>query len=340
MKKFLTLFIAALTAMTSVFFGACSKDGSVTVSVYAPDGAPALAIAKFINDNETFGTARNFEYNVVKESEINNAVLMNKADIVILPLNAATKIYKQSEANTTLADYALGAVITHGNFYLMSKTELSSASDLVGKVVYAPTENKVPDLTLRSALKQAGIEYETTSDGTQAVSGKVVVSFKFAGNVPSINATLISTEAAVGLIPEPAASNLKAQTSGAVDFRLSLQEMYDGETQSYPQAVLMIKRGTAETNAELIGKISAAFDGAVTWAKQNVSDAVAAVKSVYAASTLNEKTLTESAIENCKIYWEGSAAAKNSVNAYIQNIRKIDENAVNVVTDDFFLVNP
>ena len=57
MKKLLTIILSTLMIIGTAFSFSCgvgSSNGSLTF--YCPDGAPALAIAKCINDNENFGT--------------------------------------------------------------------------------------------------------------------------------------------------------------------------------------------------------------------------------------------------------------------------------------------
>ena len=78
MKKFITLLVAVLSAFTAVFAAGCGDD-QASISVYAPDGAPALSIAKFINDGAAFGTDKTFDYHVVSATEINNAIITEKA---------------------------------------------------------------------------------------------------------------------------------------------------------------------------------------------------------------------------------------------------------------------
>ncbi|MDY6367475.1 MAG: ABC transporter substrate-binding protein [Clostridia bacterium] len=331
MKKLFTLILAALTAMTCVLFVGCGKDSSVTVSVYAPDGAPALAIAKFINDNETFGTTRKFEYNVVSASEIKNAMLVKGADIVILPLNDATKIYKD-QANG-IDDYVMAAVITHGNLYVMSQADITSVSDLVGKVILVPNRGQVPDWTLKFAIENSGLEFE---ESETAVEGKVALKYPV-GGASAIPALLKTDATAIGLLPEPAATAVNVSSANAVGYKLNLQELYSNAEKSYPQAVMMVKRSTVETNAELMGKIGAAIEGAVAWATENPTDAVNAIKTKYESSTLNPAMLKPATIENCKIYWQSAQSAKGAVLNYINNIRIVDENAAATVDNDFFL---
>lgn len=119
---------------------------SNTVNVVAPDGAPALAIAKFIFDNENFDTDKTFNYKVVAASNIGGAVNQGTGDIVIIPVNAASKLYKNK-------GYKLVSVVTHGNLYLMSTIKIESVLELKDKTVGVIGQGLVPDLTFKSILK-------------------------------------------------------------------------------------------------------------------------------------------------------------------------------------------
>ena len=231
MKKLIALIISILTLSVSIFsLSACTRKIEGDYTFVAPDGAPALAIAKFINDNEDFGTDATFDYKIVSSTAINTAITVDKADLVIVPLNAATKIYNADKDNP----YQLISVVTHGNFYLMSKTNLSSANDLIGKVVFVPNPGKVPDWTFKCALSSLGLEFVVSDT---AVNGKVAI--KYYNTPQEFNALLIQNATAIGLVPEPAVSVLKGK---GVSVQLDLQEMYDAENKAYPQAVLLAKK--------------------------------------------------------------------------------------------------
>ena len=121
-----------------------------TVKVVAPDGAPALAIAKFINDNENFGTEKTFSYSVVMSNNIGSAVQRGEGDIVIIPVNAATKLYKANSSDL----YKLVSVVTHGNLYIMSTEKINSIKDLKDKTIGVIGQGLVPDLTFKAVLKK------------------------------------------------------------------------------------------------------------------------------------------------------------------------------------------
>ena len=327
MKKFITLLVAVLSAFTAVFAAGCGDD-QASISVYAPDGAPALSIAKFINDGAAFGTDKTFDYHVVSATEINNAIITEKADLIIMPVNDATKVYKK--ADNGVDDYLMAAVITHGNFYVMTKNEISSVNDLVGKVVYVPMRGKVPDLTFQAALKINEIE---CVESDAPVSGKVAIKY-FAQPKDYLALLIKNQNEDIGLVPEPAAANANAK---GVGYALDLQALFDKDAKAYPQAVLMVKKSTAEKYSEFITEIAGAFADNVNWVKSNAAKAVEAVKGKFDATTLDPLTLSANSIENCTIYWQGGATAKAAVENYIAKIREIDENAAKVVDESFFL---
>ena len=124
-----------------------------TFSFVVPDGAPALAIAKFVNDKQNFVQGATFNYNVVNAETITSYMngAIDTADFIIMPLNSATLNYSNN--------YKCVSVITHGNLYLMSK--VSHVDGLLNKTIGVIGEDKVPDLTLKVILKNNGIEYKT-----------------------------------------------------------------------------------------------------------------------------------------------------------------------------------
>ena len=131
-----------------------------TFTFYAPDGAPALAIAKFIADNENFVSGATFNYNVVSSDDIakyTNDVL-GVADFIVLPVNAASKNYSNQKAK-----YKMASVITHGNLYIMAKVKDGNTQiklqDLNGKKIGVIGKGLVPDLTLKAVLQKNSFEH-------------------------------------------------------------------------------------------------------------------------------------------------------------------------------------
>lgn len=139
---------AGVTVTDDLFYSGTEvgEFSSNTVNVVAPDGAPALAIAKFINDNQNFGTGKTFNYKVVTSDKIGGAVAQGTGDIVIIPVNAASKLYKTN-------NYKLVSVVTHGNLYIMSTEKIQSVLELKDKIIGVIGQGLVPDLTFKAILK-------------------------------------------------------------------------------------------------------------------------------------------------------------------------------------------
>ena len=132
-----------------------------TISIYAPDGAPALALAQLMyDDNQFYQTS--VTYNIVSSDAISAYVTGESpvADICILPLNAASKLLGSGETYTILG------TVTNGNLYILSKDSEEITSEnivglLSGKTIGVIQLANVPGLTLKIILNKYGLEYQT-----------------------------------------------------------------------------------------------------------------------------------------------------------------------------------
>ncbi len=141
------------------FFFAESKEvepsGKDEFYFVVPDGAPALAAAKFMHDNEDFTTGLPFNYSVVAANNIGGFMQQGKADIMIMPINAASKLYKANASDP----YQMVAIITHGNLYIVSDEKIT-LEDLKEREVAVIGQGLVPDLTFKAVLKKHGLNFQ------------------------------------------------------------------------------------------------------------------------------------------------------------------------------------
>jgi len=131
-----------------------------SVSVYMPDGAPAVSMAYMLSGSVTL--SKTVSYNVVDadtiSSKVNNDDASKNADICVLPVNAAAKLLGSGEK------YKLLGTVTHGNLFILSSDETAITSSNVaeklnGKTVGVIQLAKVPGLTFKMVLKKYGVEY-------------------------------------------------------------------------------------------------------------------------------------------------------------------------------------
>ena len=127
--KRLLIVLAAMVMATAAIFG-CGKTpdkgGANPIAVYMPDGAPALAFAKLMHEENKLGK-ENLTYTVVKAENIGGFVANGSATVALMPITGASKV-----AN---GKYKAVSVITHGNIFLIGKGDATTLSALKDKKV-------------------------------------------------------------------------------------------------------------------------------------------------------------------------------------------------------------
>ena len=137
---------------------------SNTYTVYAPDGAPALALANAIQNS----TGNLFDYHIVAATTIAAQVTGENpsADFCVLPVNAAAKLLGNGQR------YQMLGTVTNGNMYFLGAGEQTTLTSenlgaaLKGKVVGVVQLTNVPGLTFRTVLEEKNIPYEILTNDT------------------------------------------------------------------------------------------------------------------------------------------------------------------------------
>lgn len=323
MKKLLAILLSL-----AFVFSACAGDpeqpapGTKTYRFFVPDGAPALAVANFTAPSAQL---TDFSLQVVNANSI-AAHASTDADLAIMPVNAASKLFGNGEKMKMVA------VVTHGNLFIVGNGEASALTDLYGKTLGVIQRGNVPDLTLKAIFEEKGIEYV---ESQTAVEGKVAIQYyDVATNMlPALKQGVLD----FGVLPEPAATN------SALPVRFSLQELY-GEN-DYPQAVLMIKTTALDDwSARYVEDILEALAESIAWVNEDVEGRPAAAVAKLAPyleeglqSSLDGSKLTHTSIANCNLSVQTTGdGAEDAVQGYLARIKAIEPSAVGDVSDAFF----
>lgn len=309
---------------------ACKKEKS-DITVYMPDGAPAIALAGAMHaDTENDGVC----YQVVKADTIASVVAYendgDNADICIMPVSSASKLLGSGER------YALVATLTHGNLYLISKngeTQYTSEnlSALLGKTVGVLQINAVPGLTLKATLKKYGIAYSEMKNASEIRSD--AVNLKAITDITAEDGTLDAY-----LVAEPAAS-VQISKNG-YEFVGDLQALYGGE-KGYPQAVAVVKNSLVQTDSERVKVVLEKIESSCAWAQTASGDEIVAAVNAHMAdsaqtSSLKAPLLSAEVIRRCGVRFEKAKDAKEDINAFLSHLKAVNENAVGVVLDTFY----
>ena len=339
-KVFSGLMALAMSAAMIAALAACTPEGkddagdALVYTVYAPDGAPALALANAIDKTE-----ETFEYHIVASSTIAAQVTGSDpaADFCVLPVNAAAKLLGTGET------YKLLGTVTNGNMYFLTTGDNApvtkeSLSSLTGKTVGVVQLSNVPGLTFQAALKAAGVSYQTLTSETQPASDKV--------NLKPIQDASSGVTPAGGcdyyLCPEPAASAKVKGTASSPDPLKpagSLQAIY-GEGEGYPQAVLVAKTEVIASDAAAVEAMIGYMEGSAQFlANTPAADVVALLDGKYTEGmtpSLNANNLTDEVIANCSVRFTAAQDCKTAVNAFLAELIAIDPAFTSAVADAFY----
>lgn len=336
MKKLkrLLIVLAAMVMATAAMFGCGetpSADYTNPIAIYMPDGAPALAFAKLMDEKNTLGK-ENLSYTVVTADAIGGYVANESATVALMPVTGASKV--------AAGKYKAVSVITHGNIFVIGKGEATELADLKDKKVGVVQLANVPGLTFKHLLGGAGVDYSEN----EQIAGKVAL-YNIAD--PSAIASALNQNTYDYVVaPQPAVANVCKSVAG-VEVKIDLNNLYSAS--GFPQAVLMVKNELC-SDTDFINKLTDALTDAASWIKEvdengNAKNAGAAVKAINAnfadggASTLKAPALSPSAIEGSNIYVQSvkEASVKTFVKDYINNMIAIEASAAKAITDDFFI---
>lgn len=334
MKKFLATAIALTIGVAACVFTACAgENDDGTYTVYAPDGAPALALANAVNEDDD-----RYDFRIVASNAITAQVQGEEpaADFCILPVNVAAKLLGKGET------YQMLGTVTNGNMYLLTTGDnpgitTDSLSTLVGKTVGVVQLNNVPGLTFQAVLSRNDIDYQILGNDVEAASDKVNLhAFADASTVTP------ASGCDYYLCPEPAATGkINGTASSANPFKLagSLQTLYDGEN-GYPQAVLVAKTSVIEEAKSVVDTFITYMEGSADFlASASAADVVALLEDCYTEGmtpSLNANNLNATVIANCSVYFTAAQDCKSRVNAFLAELIDLNAEFTSAVSDSFY----
>ncbi|MCH5164903.1 MAG: ABC transporter substrate-binding protein [Clostridiales bacterium] len=329
MKKFISKVLAFLSALTiAVPLTACSKDDG-KVHIYMPDGAPAIALSALM-DSGYAGA----DFTVVTASSIAGHVSSGNADMAIMPINAAAKLYNGG------VDIVMLTVNTHGNLYIVGNSGVDELGDLVGMRLGVIGRGNVPDLILRMLLEESDIDYEVSDS---AVSGKIALRYEETGG--ALLPLLGKGDIDYALLGEPAVTTATTKFEGKVPV-IDMQETWEltigGE---YPQACLVAKGSLIDNRREFVNGFLAALEKSDGWAEANPDKALQAVKSHMQKGSTSELTVLSSTIvKRCNIYTVAAEEKRADCTDYFRLLTRLEldngTTALNKVPDDNFYYQP
>lgn len=311
MKKKLTAVMLLVMLVLSVgLLTACKGNGNdVTLTFSAPEGTPALAIARLITDNKKIA-GKNINYKIVNPANIASEMASDKSDLVIMPVNAGAMLINKG------ADYKLVSVAVDGSLYLVGKSDTEKTltiNDIKGKKIACIGKTGTPGLVFRYIMKMNNIE--VVEEKEKLTSDNVFVQYVTDGNLAK---TAVEKEDGVdfAVVGEPAATAFKLNFGFKAQMDLQKEYKAVSGKETYPQAGIFVKSKLASDEAFMTALFDA-LKASKEWVTANPKDVADFMK----ANAYESAAFPAPSIPRCKIdATKLSDEKKDEVLAFLKNL--------------------
>ena len=318
MKKKLTAVMLLVALVLSIgLLTACNKDDNkgngndVTLTFAAPEGTPALAIARLITDNKSI-SGKNVNYKIVNPSNIAKEMQAGLSDLVIMPVNAGATLINKG------ADYKLVSVAVDGSLYLVGKIGKSDTAttltinDIKGKRIACIGQQGVPGLVFRYILKANNIGIVDSPKNVHENS----VYVQYANDGTQARAAVENDSVDYAVVGEPAATTFKMKFGFNAQMDLQTEYKKVSGKETYPQAGIFVKSSLA-SDAAFMDALFAALKASKEWVKNNPQS----VNDFMKANAYESAAFPAPSIAKCNVNAEKLTAEKKAeVLAFLKNL--------------------
>ena len=319
MKKKLTAVMLLVALVLSIgLLTACNKDDNkgngndVTLTFAAPEGTPALAIARLITDNKSI-SGKNVNYKIVNPSNIAKEMQAGLSDLVIMPVNAGATLINKG------ADYKLVSVAVDGSLYLVGKSDTATTAtttltidDIKGKKIACIGQQGVPGLVFRYILKENNINIVDSPENVSENS----VYVQYAGDGLQAKTAVENKSVDYAVVGEPAATTFKMKFGFNAQMDLQTEYKKVSGKETYPQAGIFVKSSLASDTA-FMDALFAALKASKEWVKNNPQS----VNDFMKANAYESAAFPAPSIAKCNVNAEKLTAEKKAeILAFLKNL--------------------
>ena len=326
MKKKLTAVMLLVALVLSIgLLTACNKDDNkgngndVTLTFAAPEGTPALAIARLITDNKSI-SGKNVNYKIVNPSNIAKEMQAGLSDLVIMPVNAGATLINKG------ADYKLVSVAVDGSLYLVGKSETATTltiDEIRGKRIACIGQQGVPGLVFRYILKENNINIVDSPENVSENS----VYVQYAGDGLQAKTAVENKSVDYAVVGEPAATTFKIKFGFNAQMDLQAEYKKVSGKETYPQAGIFVTSSLSSDTA-FMDALFAALKASKEWVKNNPQS----VNDFMKANAYESAAFPTPSIAKCNVNAEKLTAEKKAeILVFLKNLAPdVDWDTVNL----------
>lgn len=323
MKKFFAILLSCLLLLTAGCTAKPKATENTQTELFAPaefricslKGPTSMGLAGLLDDSEADNT---YEANIVTGAdEVTAALVSGKADIAMLPANAAATLYQKA------GGFKVVAVNTLGVLYVVENGDtVHSLEDLAGKTVCLTGKGTTPEYALRDLLAAHGMD------------DKVTLEFK--SEPAEVISAMTSETAVIGLLPQPFVTSAQIQNE---KLRIAL-DLTEEWSNSFPgsqmvTSVTVIRDEILDTYPAQVKLFLTEYDASIDYVNQNPAQAA---KWIEAAGIVPKAAVAEKALPGCHLVCITGEEMKVLLSGYLQTLFERNPDAVGggMPDDGFF----
>ncbi len=228
-----------------------------TIRVGSLKGPTSMGLVGLMERAQKGETESRYEFTMATAAdEINAAFLRGELDIVLIPANVASVLYNKTEGQLAVLN-----INTLGVLYVLENGEtVQSIADLAGRTVYLPGKGTTPDYALQYILAQNGLTDE--------------VDLQYKAEAAEVISALSEDTAAIGLLPQPAATTACMQNEG-LRIALDLTQEWDrvSEDGSLVTGVTVVRRAFLEENEAAVQEFLREHADSAAFVNEHIEEA-------------------------------------------------------------------
>ena len=318
---------AATTAAATT--AAASPEASAvktTIRIASLKGPTTMGLVKLTSDAEAGQGKQDYEATMYgTPDEVVPQLMKGDVDVALLPANLAAVLYNKLKA-TPDAAIQVAAINTLGMLEVLEQGDtVRTIADLKGKTIYSTGKGASPEYVLDYLLKQNGLDPATD------------VTVEFKSEATEVAAVLASTPGAIGVLPQPYVTVLKAK-SPTIRTALTLTDEWAKVTKDSQMVtgVVVVRRAFAEKNPAAFADFLTDYKASTEFTNTSPAKAAPLIAEV---GIVPSAQIAEAAIPACNITYIDGTALKTTLGGYLKVLFGADPASVggSLPGDDFYL---
>lgn len=283
---------------------------AVDMHVACLKGPTGVGMAKLMDDARLNKTANNYTFTVATAAdEISGKIINGEINIASVPTNLAAKLHQKTNGKITmLAVNTLGVLS-----FLSSDESVKTMADLKGKTIYSAGEGSNPEYILKYILKQNNIDPEKD------------VTIKFVATGEQLSAAMISGQATVAMVPEPAATTVLTKKNTVKRIFTVNDEWEKVSDSKLMMGCVVALDSYIENNRDAVDKFLAEYKASIEFANKSIDD-TAAFCETY--GIVPNAAIAKAAIPTCNVKYVDKNDMKTSIKGYFEVLLSFDAESI------------